>query len=558
MPAKITQKNILSRLKTKRLQCSPLVLVACVVGYALIAFNATFWSKGLEIFGGHVGQLAILTTVVFLLTTAIFALFMLPYLLKPFLAFTLVLGAITSYYLDTLGVVIDRDMIQNVATTTVTESKHLLTPGLSLHVLVYGLLPAALLVFFVRLKPQKLWVSVTFPVLVPALCVAVSFGLLLTNYKTYASVLRKRHDYMSSYQPIAPMVAAYQYVKMMTSSFDVVVAPLGQDAQKGSIYDLNRKPTLTLIVAGETARSQNFSLNGYGVPTNPELAKKDIVNFTNVNSCGTATATSLPCMFSNYTRKEYSFDKGISTENLLDVLTYAGFNVEWWDNNTGDKAVAARVPFTSFTNSKDSEFCVPGECVDGIFVKQLKAYLPTIKQDTVLVLHQIGSHGPAYYLRYPEAFEKFKPACRTADFLNCTPQEVTNAYDNTIAYTDFVLSQTIDLLEAQQGLITSLVYVSDHGESLGESGLYLHGSPYFMAPEEQTKVPMILWMSDAFKKQMAIVDQCLLAKADTQISHDNLFHSILGMLHVQTGAYQKNLDLFANCAEPQVIARYDR
>lgn len=558
MPARTLATNILSGLKTKRFLCSPVALIAYVVGYTLIAFNATYWSKGLDIFEAHIGQLIILTTVVFLLTMAIFALFNLPYLLKPFLAFTLILGAITSYYTDTLGVVINRDMVQNAATTTLIESKHLLTPGLSLHVLVFGLLPAVFLLIFVRLKPQRRWVAVTFPVLIPALCVAVSLGLLLTNYKTYASVLRERHDYMSSYQPVAPMVAALKYVKMMTSSFDIAVSPLGNDAQKGPVYDLGHKPTLTIIVAGETARAQNFSLNGYSVPTNPELAKKNIVNFSNVTSCGTATATSLPCMFSNYTRKEYSFKKGISTENLLDVLTHAGFKVEWWDNNTGDKAVANRVPVTSFTRSQDPKFCGEGECVDGIFLKQLQAYLPTITQDTVLVLHQIGSHGPAYYLRYPEAFEKFKPACRTADFLNCTPQEVTNAYDNTIAYTDFVLSQTIDLLEQQQGLLASLVYVSDHGESLGENGLYLHGAPYFMAPEEQTKVPMILWMSDAFKKQMALSDHCLFAKADADLSHDNLFHSILGMLHVQTSAYQRALDIFADCAAPHLTAKNDR
>jgi lipid A ethanolaminephosphotransferase len=554
MPAPENLQAIISKVQKTRFSCAPLTLASLVILYAFVAFNITFWGKGFEIFGTNFVQLAVFTGAVFLLTLAFFAMFNLPYLMKPFLAFTLVLGAVTSYYMDKLGVVIDRDMIQNVATTTVTESKHLLTGAFVLHVLVFGVLPAALMLVFVRLKPQKIWVAVVSPVLVPVLCIALAAGLLMSHYKTYASVLRERKDYMSSFQPGAPIVAAIRYAKMMASSFDVVVAPLGLDARKGPVYDLTHKPRLTIIVAGETARAQNFSLNGHDVPTNPELAKRDIVNFTDVSSCGTATATSLPCMFSKYTRDQYSFKKGVSTESLLDVLHHAGFNVQWWDNNTGDKAVAARLPVTSLTHSDNAEFCSAGECDDGIFLEKLKGFLPTVTEDTVLVLHQIGSHGPTYYLRYPQRFEKFTPACRTAEFKNCTPQEITNAYDNTIAYTDHVLSQTIDLLDQQSSLVTSLIYVSDHGESLGEGGLYLHGSPYFMAPDQQTKVPMILWLSDVFKQEMGFSGDCLRGKSDATLSHDNLFHSVLGMMRVETEAYQPKLDIFAGCDSPQMVA----
>lgn len=228
-------------------------------------------------------------------------------------------------------------------------------------------------------------------------------------------------------------------------------------------------------------------------------------------------------------------------------MHHAGLNVEWWDNNTGDKGIAARLPKRSLTNSQSTEFCGVGECTDGIFLAQLEAYVHTITEDTVLVLHQIGSHGPTYHLRYPPEFEIFKPSCRTAEFKDCTPEEISNAYDNTIAYTDHVLSQTIDFLRAQDGLSTSLLYVSDHGESLGEAGLYLHGTPYFMAPEEQTKVPMVLWMSEAFKTQFGISQDCLAAKAGDALSHDNLFHSVLGLLDVRTTVYQADLDLLAGC-----------
>jgi lipid A ethanolaminephosphotransferase len=319
-------------------------------------------------------------------------------------------------------------------------------------------------------------------------------------------------------------------------------------------YQDGNKPILAVVVAGETARSQNFSLNGYGVDTNPRLASLPVVSFSNVQSCGTATAVSLPCMFSKYGRDNYSFKKGVSTENVLDVLSHAGFHVEWWDNNTGHKEIANRIEAKSFTDMKDPDFCDQGECVDGVFLKALRDYADTITQDTVLVLHQIGSHGPAYYLRYPEKFEKFTPSCRTAEFMNCTEQEIVNSYDNTIAYTDEFLAEAIDVLTRQTRADTALIYVSDHGESLGESGLYLHGVPYFMAPEYQTKVPMILWMSDRFEERFGIEQSCLAARKDAELYHDNLFHSLLGMLDITTRERDADLDIFASCTPEHRIA----
>ena len=259
-------------------------------------------------------------------------------------------------------------------------------------------------------------------------------------------------------------------------------------------------------------------------------------------------------MFSQFDRENYSFQNGISHQNVLDVLDHAGLHVEWWDNNTGDKAIATRITKRSLAHTDNAEFCAAGECMDGIFLEQLRDFAKTITQDTVLVLHQIGSHGPTYYLRYPQDAERFTPACRTAEFKNCTPEQITNAYDNTIAYTDAVLADTIEFLTAQDQLSTALIYVSDHGESLGESGLYLHGAPYLMAPEYQTKVPMILWMSPTFKEQFAIDSSCLLAKSDAPLSQDNLFHSLLGMLDIKTAVRNPDLDIFNTCRNTQKVA----
>ena len=544
----ISLQTLRTRLSDLRgaIAISPLLLTVLTIAFVLVADNGTFWSTATQIFSGHPLSYAGYMLAVFSLTLALFSLFAYPWTVKPFLGFIVILSAITSYYVDALGVIIDRDMIQNVMVTTIAESRHLITAGFVIHVLIYGVLPALVLVW-VRIKPLGRIRTAVMPVMTCVVSLALAAGLLMADLKSYSSILRERKDFMSSYQPGAPLVGAIRYARMVSHTTNVEVASIGTDAHKGPAYDGATKPMLTIVVAGETARAQNFSLNGYGVDTNPELEKLPIINFTNAHSCGTATAVSLPCMFSKYTRDDYSYEKGISTENVLDVLAHAGLNVAWWDNNTGDKGNAKRIEMRSFTNEQDPRFCDAGECIDGVFMDALKAYADSITEDTVLVLHQMGSHGPTYYLRYPPEFARFAPSCNTAEFKSCTPEEITNAYDNTIAYTDHILAQTIDLLNAHDRLATSLIYMSDHGESLGESGLYLHGSPYFMAPEQQTHVPMILWMSEAYKNRFGIDESCVADQKDKLLSHDNLFHSLLGMLDIQTAERDPELDIFAAC-----------
>jgi len=533
---------------------SPVALILITLAYIFIASNATFWGIGAEVFSGHPLSFAGFVLAVFMLTFAFFALFSYPWLIKPWLAFMVILSAVTSYYMDRLGVIIDRDMIQNVMVTTVTESKHLITLSFVTHVVLFGVLPAAVLLC-VRVKRYGGLRTAVQPVVLCALGLAMAAGLLMSDLKSYSSILRERKDYMSSFQPGMPVVSAIRYAKMQVRTKNIVLVDIGQDAAKGPAYVPGSKPVLTILVAGETARSQNFSLNGYGVETNPRLAQLPVVSFTDVSSCGTATATSLPCMFSKHTRDTYSYENGLSQQNLLDVLSHAGLHVEWWDNNTGDKNIADRIPKRTMTNTENAEFCAAGECMDGIFMAALEEYAAGITEDTVLVLHQIGSHGPTYYLRYPDEFEQFTPACRTAEFKLCSAQEIINAYDNTIAYTDEILAQTIAFLQAQEQLSTALLYVSDHGESLGEAGMYLHGSPYFMAPDYQTKVPMILWMSQEFKNEFGIDKGCVATKTDTALSHDNLFHSVLGMLDIETSERDPELDIFASCSNFEKVVR---
>ncbi|MFM2366515.1 MAG: hypothetical protein RIR95_1123, partial [Pseudomonadota bacterium] len=264
-------------------------------------------------------------------------------------------------------------------------------------------------------------------------------------------------------------------------------------------------------------------------------------------SCGTSTAVSMPCMFSNLTSEGYSYQAGRSNENLLDVLGHAKIKTIWLDNNTGDLGVAARTDSTNLTGSNDPVSCAKGECEDSIFLPELKKIADTMTTDTVVVLHQIGSHGPAYFLRYPPDFEPFKPACQFAEFAKCSGEEITNAYDNTIAYTDKFLGDVIDMLQGETKVITSMVYLSDHGESLGEGGLYLHGAPYFMAPSQQTHVPMAMWFSENYKTAFGLQEACLRGKTGLPLSQDNLFHTALAMAGVETSARNEELNLLNGC-----------
>lgn len=532
--------------KARRPQLSPLALNVIVASYIMAACNRTFWAVGAKIFAGNVLDLVVFGGAIWALTLLIISIFGPGWLQKPVLVFMLVLSAVTSFYMDSFGTVIDREMIQNAMTTTVTEAKHLVTPEFLAHVALVGVLPA-LAVLWVRIRRRGPIRTIAGWIATSTIALALFAGLLLTDFKTYSAVLREQKQLAWSYQPGAPLSGAFRYAKMVMRTQNTEVAALGLDATKATLSSQMRKPILTVLVAGETARAQNFGLNGYERDTTPELAARDVINFSDVSSCGTATAVSLPCMFSNFTRDSYSHERGLANENLLDVLHHAGVNVQWWDNNTGDKGIAARVGFDSLTNSTDPVHCEKGECEDGIFLDRLNQLAETITEDTVVVIHQIGSHGPAYYLRYPNGFEPFAPACQSAEFARCSVEEIRNAYDNTIAYTDRILGQMIDILKANDRVDGTLLYISDHGESLGENGLFLHGAPYFVAPETQTKVPMVMWLSQNYQAASGVAESCIRARAAEPLSQDNLFHTVLGLMDIHTSVRDEGLNLLAGC-----------
>ncbi|ODR93134.1 phosphoethanolamine transferase [Sinorhizobium alkalisoli] len=534
--------------RIRRPEIGSVALSALVTLYLLLAANRAFWSHAVVYFDGAWPGLLALGVALWLTTFSVLTALSMKYVAKPVLIFSILVSVSASYFVDTFGVIIDKDMIGNVTATTGAEAGHLLTGSLALHLVLYALVPA-LLIAWIKITHRRFFAKagVNFLFIAPSLVLS---GLLIYgNFATIAYALREHRDLMPRFNPAGPITSAVRYSLSTYRERNLVVQPLGTDAHVGQRLARAGKPVVVVVVAGETARAMNFSLNGYKRDTNPELeALGGTINYRNVTSCGTATAVSLPCMFSVYTHKQYSDWKARSTENLVNVLTHAGVPVTWWDNNTGSKGIADLISFARMTHSKESPLCNNGECLDEIFLDELDRKLGATTKNSVIVLHQLGSHGPSYYLRYPEAYRRFRPDCRTAELMNCTTDEIVNAYDNTILYTDHILASVARLIEKHHDHVSgAMIYMSDHGESLGENGIYMHGAPYAIAPKEQTQVPFIAWFSKVYQEEMGVDIACLAKDANLPKSHDNLFHTVLGMMDVQTGVYDRSLDAFAAC-----------
>ncbi len=466
-------------------------------------------------------------------------------LLKPWLVLVLLLSAGAAYFMHNYGTVIDRLALQSVAETDVREAGEWLSWRMLWTLLVLWLLPVALLLW-IRIEKRswkkELWSRLK---LVLALALLLPLAALLSG-KHIASVVRNHSELRFLMNPTSVLSASLSYAHAMREVGSAQAKPIEHDAHRSGAMAPGGKPLVLVLLVGESARASSFSLDGYARDTNPELSKLPIINFSNVRSCGTDTTVSVPCMFSDLNRTDYSEAKAAARENVLDVIAHAGFDVSWYDNNTGSKDVASRLREVDLADVFDKRFCTYG-CVDGNLVNALREQLPNVNADSVVVLHTKGSHGPAYYLRYPPGFERFRPVCKTNELQRCTRQEILNAYDNSILYTDHVIAETIGMLAADTRVDSAVVYVSDHGESTGEKGLYLHGAPYLIAPDDQTHVPMLLWMSDGFQARRGVDMACLRAKSGESLSHDNLFDLLLGLLDVRTGVYRATQDPVDGC-----------
>jgi lipid A ethanolaminephosphotransferase len=509
-------------------------------------FQAVFKVADQSSFTGTGFKIAIVTALIALFM-ALLSVFANKYLFKPFVILILITASAISFFMDTYKVIIDTSMIQNLFETDYREVMDLLSVKLFVHILFWGVLPA-LVIYHTDIQYQPFLKELLSRVVVFVLAIAVFGGAVLSHYKELSFVDRNNKHLRYLINPNHAVYSLVKYLKRSAHPKIVTVDAIGQDAKQTANWQTRGKKSLLVLVVGETARAQNFSLNGYNQLTNPRLSQEDIINFPDTHACGTATAASMPCMFSYFGRENYDDAKAEKTENLLDVLKHAGISVYWRDNNSGCKGVCNRTPTEAMENLKIPEVCNSEECFDEVLLHGLQAMVDKLPNDSVIVMHQKGSHGPAYYKRYPPKFKVFTPECATNQVQDCPQDKIVHAYDNTLLYTDHFLTEVIHFLQKNSGNFhTAMLYMSDHGESLGENGIYLHGLPYMLAPDEQKHIPFILWLSPGFADSFHIDKACLKQNSSTEYSHDYLFHSVLGMMSVNTGVYNKAYDIFAGC-----------
>lgn len=474
--------------------------------------------------------------------------------LKPAIAVFLLTAAFGAYFMAAYGVVIDTTMMVNVMQTDLRETRDLFNVRLLGRLLLLAVLPM-LWLWRTPIRrttwPRRVLQNALFFI---AGC-AVLTGTALLFFQDFSSAMRNHTQVRYLINPLNSFYALADLASKPFQRDSSVLLPIAQDVRLGPARVASALPPLLVLVLGETGRSGNFALNGYGRPTTPQLAREDVESFRNAWSCGTSTAASVPCMFSHLPRQVFEGRKA-EYENLLDVLQRAGLAVLWIDNQSGCKGVCERVPHVSTSQLKLPGLCQNGECFDAVMLDQINeriAALPAERRarGVVLVLHQMGSHGPAYYKRTPATFKRFMPECTSNALQDCSREQLVNAYDNTILYTDDFLASVIRWLKTQEAKTSpAMIYVADHGESLGENNLYLHGLPYAIAPDVQKHVPWITWLSPAMAGLSGVSTDCLKRQLDAPISHDNYFHSVLGLLNVQTSVYRPSLDMFRPCAAP--------
>lgn len=476
--------------------------------------------------------------------------------IKPLLALLIPVTALANYYVQAYGVYLNPSMLRNALHTDYAEASELISTRMGWHLALYGALPL-LLLSRVRVSAPQGWRGALHGLgkrLVQLLAAIVVLMLAMwTQFQPLASLVRNHHDVCYLLTPINYLSSLIRVAYAQTQHAAVSPQRIRFDVQTNTVWSQRRKPFVIVLVLGETVRSANWQLSGYRRPTTPQLAKRtDLINFPTVSTCGTNTEVSVPCLFSAGGKHDYSLARIQAEESLLHILARAGVSVHWRDNQSGCKGVCDGLPADAAADHLGARRCAGARCLDDILFDDLRERLQGAHGAHLWVLHMLGNHGPAYWRRYPQGFEFFSPACHDEDLARCQVPTIINAYDNALRYTDQLLAQTIAELEAQAQRVDSLlIYLPDHGESLGEHHFFLHGAPELIAPREQTQVPMLMWMSPGARELPRFKAGCLWPelrrRSALPTSHDHLYHTLMGFFDVRTNTYAAQWDLTAKC-----------
>ncbi|QNK72506.1 phosphoethanolamine--lipid A transferase [Variovorax sp. PAMC28562] len=535
--------------------------IFCLSLYLAVAANWALWIDLARIGGAPSVYLRTIGAMALLMiagTTALLSFTAWSRFMKPLWFAVVVLAAVVQHYMLAYHIVMDPSMMANATQTDPHEVRDLLSWRMAFNVLLVVALPA-FWIWRMRIKRMPLWSQGWRNLALAAVALAIGLGGAFVMNRDLAPLMRNEVHLRYMINPLAPLYSAMRVAVKPLFQRSGKLIPITAGAKLGASYAAQAKPPLFVVVVGETARADHFALNGYARNTNPELAKRDVYSFHNVYSCGTNTLASVPCMFSSLGKTAFEARKD-EHENLLDVLQASGLAVFWIENQSGCKDVCNRVPnasaVTSLSAADKAALCDGDECLDDALLKGLDERLAALPPErrskgVVLVMHQMGSHGPAYYKRSTADVKQFLPECRTNALAECGHTELVNGYDNSILYTDRFLGRTIDWLKTQsKDYDTAMLYQSDHGESLGEFGLFLHGLPYSIAPEVQKHIPLVAWFGDGMVKRQKLSSACLKDELDKPYTHDNLFHTALGVMDVLSPTYKPALDMFAACRAP--------
>lgn len=401
---------------------------------------------------------------------------------KFMLGLIFLIASISSFFIDSLSIGIDKNIIESLFNTSFREARDFINAKFILHILLFGILPTLTLYFLPLSKaknPMRQKLGAISILSLAIICIYISNG------KGIVWSFKENKGLIYSLNPIAPIRASIDY-SIERYQLPSHYLSLGDDARSYA-----RNKTFVLII-GESQRAKNYALNGYARDTNPYTSKiSGLINFSNFYSCGVITAISIPCMLTTYTQKTYNNRKlSLYTDNLLDVAQKAGYSVHFISNNGGEcmGSVCRNIKNTIYFN-KDSD-------LDIDMLPTIQKVLENASGNTLVVINLLGSHGARYDLRYKKEFEKFTPTCKDSNLPNCTKEQIKNAYDNSIIATDFFVASVIKMLKNSKD--SMLWFISDHGESLGENGQYMHGGfPYALAPKEQKHIASMIWINNA-------------------------------------------------------------
>jgi lipid A ethanolaminephosphotransferase len=467
---------------------------------------------------------------------------------KPLLALLTLASACALHFMQAYGTY--PTMMRNVLRTDPAEARELLSWSLLATLALYGALPLALL-SRLRLRRQPLGRALAWRAGSMLLAAGLLAGSLLAVFQPFSSLMRNHRELRYLITPANLLWATGAVVASQARGAAAPRRPVGLDAKPGPLMAERARqgrPLVVVLVVGETARAANWGLSGYARQTTPALAQLPVLNFAQVSACGTNTETSLPCMFAPVGRRDYDESRIRGSESLLHLLARAGVQVWWRDNQSGCKGVCDGLPYEEVASANPPGICSQGRCLDEGLLAGLDERLARARGTQLWVLHMLGNHGPSYFRRYPAAFARFGPACEQDDLQRCSREQIVDAYDNALLYTDHVLASLIGKLAAAAGRVDSaMLYVSDHGESLGENGLFLHGMPYTIAPDVQTKVPMVWWASVGLPRAAGLDVECLRRRAAAPVAHDHLFHTLAGLLDVRSTEIDPALDLTHGC-----------